>query len=221
MMNDACVVYIYIFDLLEQYSTKDYVNMAVQHCLNCENAEMLLGMMYTDAMFEIRRTASGKPYFQNCGDIGFSVSHSGEYFVCALTNRNIGVDIERRSKLSGESDADASGRLCKIANRFFHPDEAALISENPMTRFYEVFTAKESYVKYKGTGFDDTLGENSILPMRSTLPSCHKSMGAVGWRSAEVQFWQTVYQNDYVLCFCTDDSSIPPTVNIIALEHPK
>ena len=219
MINDAGVVYIYIYDLLEQYSTGDYVNMAVKHCRNRENAAMFRGITYTDASFEIRRTASGKPYFPDCENIRFSVSHSGAFFVCALSEQNIGVDLERRSKLPGESDVDTSIRLCKIADRFFHPNEAVLIKTDPMTRFYEVFTAKESYVKYLGTGFDDAAAENSILPDPGLLPSCHQSEGAVSWKSADVQFWQTVYLGDYVLCFCTAGSNMIPKVNIIDLRH--
>ena len=38
----------------------------------------------------------GRPYFLNREDISFSLSHSGEYAVCAVsTEGNVGVDIEK------------------------------------------------------------------------------------------------------------------------------
>ena len=42
----------------------------------------------------ICRTLEGKPYFAQ-GTVEFSLSHSGEWAVCALSDGAVGVDVER------------------------------------------------------------------------------------------------------------------------------
>lgn len=44
--------------------------------------------------FTLCRTAEGKPYFRE-GGVEFSISHSGQWAVCALSDTAVGVDIER------------------------------------------------------------------------------------------------------------------------------
>lgn len=77
---------------------------------------------------------------------------------------------------------------------------------DPIPRFYEVFTAKESYVKFTGSGFDETLSEHSVLPEHREMPSCHSS-GEVSWHADGVEFRQLVFKDDYTLCICTENQS--------------
>ena len=202
-------VYVYISELPEGYSTQNYVNLAVGEYLKLPNETQLDKKNVSEETFLLKRTPAGKPYFPDCKDIGLSVSHSGKYIVCALAKGNIGVDIEQTKKFEDESNEMFSERLCKIADRFFHQTEAEYIKIDPITRFYEVFTAKESYVKLKGTGFDETLGEISVLPNNVSMPSCHKQTGSVSWRSDDASFWQTLIGSDYTLCVCTYNDSCP------------
>ena len=43
---------------------------------------------------KIARTAKGKPYFPDRPDLHFSISHTGELSLCALSDRPVGADIE-------------------------------------------------------------------------------------------------------------------------------
>lgn len=202
-------VYVYISELPEGYSTQNYVKLAVGEYLKLPNETLLDKKNVSEETFLLKRTPAGKPYFPNCKDIGFSVSHGGKYVVCALAQGDIGVDIEPIKKFEDESDEMFSARLCKIADRFFHQTEAEYIKIDPTTRFYEVFTAKESYVKLKGTGFDETLGEISVLPRNVPMPSCHEKKGSVAWISDDASFWQALIGCDYTLCVCTSKESCP------------
>lgn len=94
----------------------------------------------------------GKPYLLTQPDVHFSLSHSGAWAVCALSDVAVGVDIERRTP----------GRR-KIAERFFHKKEAAYLDQLPShareDAFYSLWVLKESFVKATGRGLH--------LPLRS------------------------------------------------------
>ena len=93
------------------------------------------------AFERVAHEEKGKPYFPDAPAVGFSISHSADFWVCALAAGRIGVDVQQQRPC----------RAVEIARRFFHPDEAAFIQKTP-ERFYEVWAAKESYVKYTGQG---------------------------------------------------------------------
>ncbi len=208
-VKDVCI---YIFNLLDGYTTQDYIKTAAREYLKSQNEYPLKENNFSNETFTVKRTPAGKPYFPNCKDVGFSVSHSGEYIACALTHGDVGVDIQQKQKYADESEEAFSARLCRIAERFFHPNEATLVKTEPQVRFFEVFTAKESYVKFKGTGFDETLGEISVLPEDMGIPVCHSNDEPVTWNSNDASFWQTSVGSDYTLCVCTEKECRPQIV---------
>lgn len=107
----------------------------------------------------------GKPYLVNEAGIHFSLSHSGGWAVCALSDHPVGVDIERREP--GRRD---------IASRFFHKDEVSYLNSLlPTARedaFYTLWTMKESFVKATGRGLDLPL-RSFCVDMRHTPPTLH------------------------------------------------
>ena len=95
---------------------------------------------------EINYSLKGKPFFRFNPNLHFSISHTNEYIAIALSEKQIGIDIEkeRKSKL-------------EIANRFFHNKEAEYLASIKDIReqnkaFTKIWTIKESYVKCIGTG---------------------------------------------------------------------
>lgn len=74
--------------------------------------------------------ANGKPFLQNAS-LFFNLSHSGVTAV-AVSDREIGLDVQRREKR----------RLSAIQNR--------LTAAERKEDFFELWTAKEAYVKYCG-----------------------------------------------------------------------
>ncbi|MDR3224683.1 MAG: 4'-phosphopantetheinyl transferase superfamily protein [Clostridiales Family XIII bacterium] len=126
---------------------------------------------------EIGLGAHGKPYFAEPALRGthFSVSHSGRYWAALFADAEVGLDIE---------DISIRGRLTeakmeKIAARFFSEAErvffsrgadAAALSEKNLTgysdsaiRFFNIWTAKESYIKYTGNGMSEGLASFSVF----------------------------------------------------------
>jgi 4'-phosphopantetheinyl transferase len=107
----------------------------------------------------------GRPFFRNAENVCFSISHSGEWVVCATGNSPIGIDIELVRPL------DCAG----IAKRFFSIYEydtfVSIDEQERLPHFFELWTLRESYIKFLGKGLLApmrsfslrTVGENAIV----------------------------------------------------------
>ena len=99
----------------------------------------------------------GKPYLPDLPDVHFSLSHSGTRVLCALSDAELGCDVE------GPRRFDPA-----LARRFFHPDETAWLFSLPPREqdaaFLRLWTLKESYLKAVGLGLSLPLDAFRILP---------------------------------------------------------
>lgn len=88
---------------------------------------------------------NGKLYLPGVSDFYFSLSHSGEYAACVVSDVPVGVDIQKKRKTSAN-----------IARRFFQGEEAERIEsrqgEEQTDLFFRYWTGKESYLKLTGQG---------------------------------------------------------------------
>lgn len=85
------------------------------------------------------KNSFGKPVAENA-DVFFSISHSGDFVACAVSDREIGIDIEK-----------IRGIQFRAAEKFSTASELEYIG-NDLTRFFRVWTLKEAFFKCKGTG---------------------------------------------------------------------
>lgn len=99
----------------------------------------------------------GKPFVEKL-DVEFSVSHSDEMVVCAVSSKPIGIDIEKIRPI----DLKIARRVCssdELEFIFGYPpseqDFVFTIDPERLKRFFELWTAKEAFVKFKGTGIKD------------------------------------------------------------------
>lgn len=110
-----------------------------------------------DVRFRVEK--GGKPYAEGLS-VNFSISHSGTIALCAVSDKPVGVDIERIR------DVDLS-----VAKKHFAPDEQDYVFEKlslSRQRFFEVWTRKEAYVKMLGKGIAyfpefSTMGDKNIV----------------------------------------------------------
>jgi Phosphopantetheinyl transferase len=102
---------------------------------------------------EIYYPKTGKPRFATDIGLHFSVSHSGQYWGCAISGQPIGLDIQKKSNQYQRG----------IAERFFHPDECRYLLEREFDGFFDIWAAKESYVKYSGQGIGDDFSSFSVV----------------------------------------------------------
>lgn len=125
---------------------------------------------------EIKKGAHGKPYVLNL-PAHFNVSHSGDYTVVAISDRPIGIDVEIIKDFSAI-----------LAKKLFNEDELKYISGSSTTRkkflmqksFYEIWTAKEAFLKYMGTGISGgisslsfSLNKDKLVPNRNDISLTH------------------------------------------------
>lgn len=157
----------------------------------------------TDEPLLIHRTARGKPFLPQFPDLHLSVSHSGEWFVCAISNQPVGIDLQEHTLLRGETQEQALTRYCKIARRFFHPLEADFIEADPKNRFFPVWTAKESYVKYTGQGMDEYYDAFCVLDR--SVETAPQLPTETSWQAEQVSFLRIPFADGYTFCICTPD----------------
>ena len=97
----------------------------------------------------------GKAYISNYENIYFNLSHSGKFVACAISDEEVGIDIEYN-----DPTIDLN-----IARLYFFNEEYKSIrkSENPENEFFKYWVLKESYMKYTGLGFQLDLDSFEII----------------------------------------------------------
>jgi phosphopantetheinyl transferase len=127
------------------------------------------------------RRDNGKPSFQNAERICFSVSHSGSVWAVAFASQPLGLDIQRHS------ECNQSG----IARRFFHAGELEHLEKNSYADFFDIWSAKESYVKFTGRGIDDDF-----------CAFCVVENGELVEQMRGVRFYHVPLLPSYSACIC-------------------
>ncbi len=107
------------------------------------------------------RDENGKPFVLDL-NAEFSISHSGDAVVCAVSHEKIGIDIELLRPINL--------RVTKIActeaeKEFIFSAES---EEEKRERFFRIWTAKEAYFKYLGTGITNL----KAVEYSNLIPSC-------------------------------------------------
>jgi 4'-phosphopantetheinyl transferase len=121
----------------------------------------------------------GKPRLAQNLSLQFNISHSQEYALFGFTlNHLIGVDIEYQRAMP-----DA----LKIAQRFFSPREYTMLEavaiEQQSKLFFQLWTAKEAYLKATGTGLAASLSsiEIALDQSKSLYLSTLKEDTIINW----------------------------------------
>jgi len=97
----------------------------------------------------------GKPYLLNDLSFHFNISHTRNALVVGLSEHPIGVDIEKMNP------ADPS-----VARKVFTDNEFNYVfgeERNQDRRFNEIWTKKESYVKWIGEGWSSDAAVTDVL----------------------------------------------------------
>lgn len=99
----------------------------------------------------------GKPYLREY-PFYFNLSHSGEYVVCAVSDQEIGADIQQCVSVNAE----------RLAGRFFSEEECRGLSsyeteEEKRQFFFRLWARKEAYGKLIGEGIAGAVTMN-LLP---------------------------------------------------------
>lgn len=131
---------------LERKEKADKLLHKSDKCLSVGAWSLLGAALGEKSRGEILFEKNGKPYIKNC-PLKFNISHSGTLAFCAVSEGDIGCDIEMHK------DANM-----KVARRFFFRDEIDLLEnqkteEDQKEMFFRLWTLKESFMKATGLGF--------------------------------------------------------------------
>lgn len=136
------------------YLYEDYVRSIIGEGIVRWSAASLCGMK--PEQLEIKRNKYGKPYFGNVENIHFNISHSNEWVACVISNCPCGIDIEKIGEVH-----------LNIAKRCFTAKEYQMLvmaeKYEQKKLFYELWTLKESYVKYMGKGLSMPMNKFSFV----------------------------------------------------------
>lgn len=97
---------------------------------------------------------TGKPYFPQYPDVYFNISHTDGAVAAALSDKPVGIDIERvRDFFDGHTRVAVAKRYFSETERIEYGLTRSGVGRPGTWRFYRLWTAKESAVKCTGRGF--------------------------------------------------------------------
>lgn len=106
--------------------------------------ERMIKRIYGKERFEIKYNKNGKPLCDFCF---FSISHSGDFAAVAVSDNQVGVDIQ----ISG-------GFKKREKYMLFSPAENEFVNaKDSENRFYTLWTSKEAYIKAEGGILSDAV----------------------------------------------------------------
>ena len=161
------VIKIYFAKTGDGTSSHELLFRAIEiHCGKCD--------------FTLSYERGKKPYFTELDAPKFSISHSGDVWICAISDGEIGCDVQLHKPYP---------RYASIAERYFHPTEITEMNsaEEPLCTFFGTWVKKESVAKLTGRGLDSSLKESAVasLPLcvdHISLPICEPYSAAVASR---------------------------------------
>jgi len=140
-----------------------------------------------DNKLAVGENQMGKPYLINHPNIHFNISHSQNFVVCAISDQQIGVDIEVERMVSND-----------LAQRIMTKTELEQFNlmGNSVSYFFKIWTLKESYMKYTGEGLNMSFKSMNFEIKEDRVSS----------NLPEVKFHVFEYSKNCHVSVCTTDS---------------
>lgn len=146
----------------------------------------------------------GKPYFPDSG-IHFNISHAGDWVVCAIHDRPVGVDVEQVIPID----------LSISASFFAAPEHADILKAiDRDDRFFDFWSLKESFIKQIGKGLSQALNSFTVRFTEQEIRiECDGAM------LEDVFLRQFALEDGYKLAVCTANAELPVAVNSITTQQ--
>jgi 4'-phosphopantetheinyl transferase len=152
----------------------------------------------SNADLSFRKNAYGKPLLDYPPNCSFNISHSGEWVVCAASDTPVGIDVERIKPID-----------ISIAERFFAPEEydelMKLSGSRQLSRFYRLWTLKESYIKAVGKGMSIPLDSFAFAFLQDGSVTIARNDA----EAPAVWLHQHSVDDCHMLALCASEDSIP------------
>ncbi len=152
-----------------------------------------------------------KPYIPNT-DIDFNLSHSNNLFCFAITKTGqIGVDIEKINNIK---------YMYSIVNNYMHINEINYIYDNfisnkdQISRFFEIWTRKEAFLKMLGIGISTELSQINMTPNNRTISINDLRGIKISYKKVFINTWTN---NDFIISICSNVHDLPQWSEINSL----
>ncbi|MCQ2973444.1 MAG: 4'-phosphopantetheinyl transferase superfamily protein [Bacteroidales bacterium] len=124
----------------------------------------------------------GKPFIIN--NDNFNISHSNNYVVFVKSKHTIGIDIEHITIKNTD-----------ISEKVYQHSEIEWLKKDFLTRFYTLWTQKESVMKATGQGFNLDPKTFNVLEFQNNKPITINNQNL---------FCKTIFYNNYAISLCSD-----------------
>ncbi len=136
---------------------------------------------------ETTNQETNRPYLVAYPGFHYSISHSGKYVICAVSDMPIGADIQEYKEIS-----------VSVIDRVLCADEKEIYERIPSAAekqrtFFEIWSAHESYVKMTGEGMK---GLRTVCYQMD----CNTICSLTGERLAYIEVLNFLV--DYAICIC-------------------
>ena len=139
---------------------------------------------------------NGKPYLADNPDTYFSITHSDKWVFLAVADCEIGIDAQMPRKVCP-----------RLAARSTSPEELAWVKENTEPNFTRLWTMKEAYLKYTGTGL--------TAPVREVAISVPPTDGCDARNNC---YWSLLTYEDVPLSICSKNAIGNVCIESIRIE---
>ncbi|MBU3090542.1 4'-phosphopantetheinyl transferase superfamily protein [Clostridium sp. CF011] len=166
----------------------------------------ILGISNKDLKFF--KNNYGKPYIINNKNIYFNISHSGEWVVGVFSNYEIGIDIEINLDLQVD-----------IVDACFTKNEKEYVyfgnKNSSISRFYEIWTLKESFIKALGRGLSIPLDSFEI-----SKDKLEKDLWINSDNPNNIYYFKICkFHNEYTISIATPMKIFPNEIKIIKVAE--
>lgn len=138
------------------------------------------GVLFNHAMkiagindFKTALSEHGKPYLPGRGDVFFNISHSGRMVIVGVSDREIGVDIEKvrhfNDSLKNYVFSEGDLRLSELIEEKYSFEAEGEVSSSDIA-LTRLWTVKESIMKHSGLGI-------SLEPKKIRLKGIEEGSG--------------------------------------------
>lgn len=150
----------------------------------------------------------GKPHPDGYNGTHFNVSHSGNWVAVAISDVQVGVDVERMRKVPEG-----------VAYRFFSEPEKAMLDKasddfEKAHIFFVLWTLKESFLKAIGKGLTKSLGTFTVLHEEDGNYCLAPDEETMGFYLKSYPF-----EEGYKLAVCAASPDFDHHVHIIQIEN--
>ena len=159
------------------------------------------GICYDEVCFA--QKTGGKPYLLLQSGLFFSLAHAQEMAVCVIADQEVGVDVERKDRLTGKKEE----QKLKIAKKMLTPEEWKQWKkeEYRTETLISIWTKKESFLKCIGEGFHRN--SKSVDVTKDFFDD-----------NGKTYYFKVFKFSDYDVSVCSTRNDFPDTIEFIDLK---